>query len=182
MKRVKLLLLFAMFIAPIAASYFAYYVWQPEGRKNYGELVKQVSMTTQGVDLSGTPKNIASLQRQWVMVYVGGGACDKACAQSLYLMRQIRKIQGKEMDRIERLWVLSDAATPSVQIQREHAGLHYLRPTNAAMLLQFPDSARGGSLYMIDPLGHLMMRWPQNPDPKGIIRDIKQLLKASQIG
>lgn len=182
MKRVKLLLLFAMFIAPIAASYLAYYVWQPEGRKNYGELVKQIALTTQGVDLTGAPKNIADLQRQWVMVYVGSGACNKSCEQSLYFMRQTRKMQGKEMERIERLWVLTDAATPSVQLQQEHAGLHYLRPANAAMLAQFPDADKGGSLYMIDPMGHLMMRWPHDPDYKGMSKDIKQLLKASQIG
>lgn len=182
MNRVKLLLLFGLFALPVAASYLAYYVWQPEGRKNYGELVKQVEMRINGVDLSGLPKDIASLKGKWVMVYAGSGACNRQCEQLLYFMRQTRKVQGKEMDRIERLWVVTDAVTPSVALQQAHAGMHFLRTQDAGMSGQFKDVAEGAHLYMIDPLGHLMMRWPQAPDPKLINKDIKQLLKASQIG
>jgi hypothetical protein len=115
------------------------------------------------------------------MVYVGGGACPKSCQDLLYYMRQTRTAQGKEMDRIERLWLLTDAVTPAAELQQAHAGLHYLRPA-VSPLPQFVGSETGAYLYMIDPLGHVMMRWPQNPDPSRMIKDIKQLLKASQIG
>lgn len=181
MNRVKLLLLIGLFILPVAASYLAYYVWQPTARKNYGELIRQVDVRVAGVGLDGQPKEAASLKGKWVMVYVGSGDCQKPCRDLLYFMRQTRTAQGKEMDRIERLWLLTDDAAPAAELQADHAGLHYLKPS-VSPVSQFVGSETGAYLYMIDPMGHLMMRWPQNPDPRRMIKDIKQLLKASQIG
>lgn len=181
MNRVKLLLLFGLFILPVAASYLAYYVWQPTGRKNYGELVRQVDIKLKGRDLHGQVWEVSSLKSKWVMVYVGSGACPKVCEDLLYYMRQTRTAQGKEMGRIERLWVLTDEIVPAAGLQQAHAGLLYLRATQPTEGL-FAGSGQGVYLYMIDPLGHLMMRWPQNPDPRRMIKDTKHLLKASQIG
>jgi hypothetical protein len=96
-------------------------------------------------------------------------------------MRQTRTAQGKEMDRIERLWLLTDDVVPAPGLQAYHAGLHYLK-ADISPVSQFVGSETGAHLYMIDPLGHLMLRWPQNPDPSRMIKDIKLLLKASQIG
>jgi len=179
--RVKLLLLIGMFILPVAASYLAYYVWQPTARKNYGELIKQIDVQIKGVSLDGQPKDIANLKGKWVMVYVGSGSCPKTCQDLLYYMRQTRTAQGKEMGRVERLWILTDGAVPATELQQFHAGLNYLM-ADASPTSQFVGSETGMYLYMIDPLGHLMMRWPQNPEPSRMIKDIKQLLKASQIG
>lgn len=181
MSRVKLLLLFGLFVLPVAASYLAYYIWQPSGRKNYGELVRQVEINLAGTDLGGRPWAVPRLKGKWVMVYVGSGACAKPCEELLYFMRQTRTAQGKEMDRVERLWVLGDAVVPSASLQKAHPGLLYLKPDTAPAAL-FAGSDSGAHLYMIDPLGHLMMRWPPNPDPRRMIKDIKHLLKASQIG
>lgn len=181
MNRIKLLLLISLFILPVAASYLAYYIWQPAARKNYGELVKQVDARILGADMNGRPMDTGSFKGKWVMVYVGGGACPQSCRDLLYFMRQTRTAQGKEMDRIERLWLLTDDVQPAVELQQAHPGLHYLKPV-VSPAAQFPGSDTGAHLYMVDPLGHLMMRWPQNPDPRRMIKDIKQLLKASQIG
>lgn len=180
-QRIKLLLILGMFALPVVASYLAYYIWQPTGRKNYGELVKQADIKLKGVALNGEVFDIESLKGKWVMVYVGGGECPKTCQDLLYAIRQIRTIQGKEMDRIERLWVITDDRIPNEDMQKMHAGLFYLR-TDQANAAQFPGSETAGHLYMVDPLGHLMMRWPQNPEPKQMIKDVKLLLKASQIG
>jgi hypothetical protein len=179
--RVKLLLLVGLFILPVVASYLAYYVWQPTARKNYGELIKQVDVMQKGTDLHGQPWDIASLKGKWVMVYVGGGACPKTCQDLLYYMRQTRTLQGKEMDRIERLWLVTDDVMPAAEVQAAQSGLLYLKPSTSPAT-QFEGSESGAYLYMIDPLGHLMIRWPQNPDPSRMNKDIKQLLKASQIG
>lgn len=181
MNRVKLLLLMGLFILPVAASYLAYYVWQPTARKNYGELIKQVEVRVSGVNLEGKPIDVSSLKGKWVMVYVGSGQCPKSCQDLLYFMRQTRTAQGKEMDRVERLWILTDEQVPAADLQTFHTGLRYLLPS-ASPVPQFVGSETGLYLYMIDPLGHVMMRWPQNPDPSRMIKDIKQLLKASQIG
>lgn len=181
MNRIKLLLLIGLFVLPVAASYLAYYVWQPTARKNYGELIKQVDVHASGVDLGGQPVDVSKLKGKWVMVYVGSGDCPKTCQDLLYYMRQTRTSQGKEMDRIERLWLLTDEAVPAAELQARHVGMHYLKPY-VSPVPQFVGSESGAYLYMIDPLGHLMMRWPQNPDPGRMIKDIKLLLKASQIG
>lgn len=181
MNRVKLLLLIGLFALPVVASYLAYYVWQPTARKNYGELIKQVDVQVRGTALDGKPMDIASLKGKWVMVYVGGGACPKSCQDLLYYMRQIRTAQGKEMERVERLWLVTDDVTPAAELQQAQTGLYYLKPS-ASPSSQFAGSETGAYVYMIDPLGHLMMRWPQNPDPSRMVKDIKQLLKASQIG
>lgn len=181
MNRIKLLLLISLFILPVAASYLAYYIWQPSARKNYGELVKQVDARILGADMNGRPMDTGGFKGKWVMVYVGGGGCPKSCQELLYFMRQTRTAQGKEMDRIERLWLLTDDVPPAVELQQAHPGLHYLKPV-VSPAAQFSGSDTGAHLYMVDPLGHLMMRWPQNPDPRRMIKDIKQLLKASQIG
>lgn len=181
MNRLKLLLIIGLFILPVAASYLAYYIWQPTARKNYGELVKQVEVRVAGVGLDGRPRDVSSLKGKWVMAYVGSGECPQTCRDLLYYMRQTRIAQGKEMDRIERLWLLTDDRVPAADLQAYHAGLNYVKPS-VSPAPQFVGSETGAYLYMIDPLGHLMMRWPQNPDPSRMIRDIKQLLKASQIG
>lgn len=181
MNRVKLLLLIGLFILPVAASYLAYFVWQPTARKNYGELIKQVEVDLKGTELDGRVVDVVSLKGKWVLVYVGGGACPKSCQDLLYFMRQTRTAQGKEMDRIERLWLLTDDTLPAAELQQAHTGLHYLK-SSVSPVAQFVGSETGAYIYMIDPLGHLMMRWPQNPDPSRMIKDIKQLLKASQIG
>lgn len=181
MSRVKLLLLIGIFVLPLAASYLAYYVWQPSGRKNYGELIRQVEADLGGTDLAGRPWHLSGLKGKWVMVYVGSGACDPACQQLLYYMRQTRTAQGREMDRVERLWVLTDHVVPTPALQQAHAGLHYLRAASPPGAI-FAGSDGGAHVYMIDPLGHLMLRWPQQPDPRRMIKDLKHLLKASQIG
>jgi hypothetical protein len=179
--RIKLLLLVGLFALPVIASYLAYYVWQPTALKNYGELIKQVDVKLAGTDLQGQAWDIASLKGKWVMVYVGGGACPKSCQDLLYYMRQTRTSQGKEMDRIERLWLVTDDVMPTADLQQAHSGLLYMKPSTPPFG-QFAGSETGAYLYMIDPLGHLMLRWPQNPDPSRMNKDIRLLLKASQIG
>lgn len=182
MSRIKLLLLLGLFVLPVAASYLTYYILKPEGRKNYGELVKQVDLQIKGTDLSGNPFDFAQLKGSWVMVYAGGGACDESCKQLLYFMRQTRKVQGKEMDRIERVWLITDGLVPDAGLQAEHEGLKMVRVEALVAAKQLAGAEEGGYLYMADPLGHLMMRWPRNPDPSSMVKDIRLLLKASQIG
>lgn len=182
MNRIKLLMLFGLFILPVAASYLAYYVWQPEGRKNYGELVRQVEVRARGDDLAGREWDVVSLKGKWIMIYTGSGQCAAECERLLYFMRQVRKSQGKEMSRVERLWIITDDALPAPVLQQAHEGLGYIKTRDPAVISQFAEGASGQHIYLVDPLGHLMMQWPKNPDPARMIKDLKHLLKASQIG
>ncbi|MEW6589641.1 MAG: hypothetical protein AB1418_01245 [Pseudomonadota bacterium] len=182
--RSKFLLLIGVFVLPVAAAYLSYFGWRPSGHTNYGELITVTPLQhTAGVTHDGTPFDLKALQGKWIMVHVGPAACDAACTQQLYLMRQLRVAQGREQSRIERLWVLTDATAVDAALLGEHAGLHVWRPTNAAFVEQFPAGGdRAAHIFVVDPLGNLMLRFPEQPDPKGIMKDLKLLLKASQIG
>lgn len=182
--RGKLLMLVSVFVVPVVAAYLAYFGWRPAGHTNYGELLKATPLQqTQGTAPDGQPYPLESLQGKWVMVRLGPAQCDADCVQQLYLMRQTRLTQGKAQARIERLWVLTDAAMPDAALLQDHPGLQVWRPDHPAFIEQFPVSPnRAGHIYLIDPLGNLMLRFPENPDPKGMMKDLKLLLKASQIG
>jgi cytochrome oxidase Cu insertion factor (SCO1/SenC/PrrC family) len=182
--RSKLLLLLGVFALPVLAAYLAYFGWRPAGHTNYGDLLKVVPLTqTAGEALDGAPFDLAALRGKWVMVHVGPARCDAACAHQLYLMRQTRITQGKDQSRIERLWVLTGTGMPDAALLQAHPGLHVWRPRDAAFVGQFPAGQNPGAhIYMVDPLGNLMLRFPAQPDPRRMMKDLKLLLKASQIG
>lgn len=182
--RTKFLLLLGLFAVPMLAAWIAYFGWHPDKHKNYGTLlaVKPLSQAD-GALLDGTPLKLETLQGKWLMVYVGESACDAACAKQLYYIRQSRISLGKDQERVERLWVVTDSGTPDPKLLKSHAGLRVWQATEPAFVRQFPMQHAGAHhVYLVDPLGNLMLRFPEHPDPKGMIKDMKLLLKASQIG
>ena len=182
--RGKFLLLIGVFVVPVIAAWIAYFGWRPAGHSNYGTLLKVAPLAhTAGWGADARPFDLAELRGKWVMVHLGGSTCDAGCRQQLYLMRQTRIAQGKAQSRIERLWVLEDAGVPEADLLAEHPGLHVWRPADAAFVGQFPaDAGRSAHIYLLDPLGNLMLRFPAEPEPKRMMKDLKLLLKASQIG
>ncbi len=182
--RGKFLFVVGVFLLPVVAAYLAYAGWRPAGHSNYGDLLKVTLLQqTAGSTADGRPFNLEALRGKWVMVHVGPSRCDAACAWQLYLMRQTRIAQGKEQDRIERLWVMTDSGMPDARLMQAHPGLHVWRPADAAFVAQFPAAKeRTEHIYLVDPLGNLMLRFPVQVDPKRMMKDLKLLLKASQIG
>ena len=204
----------AVTIAPVIASYVMYYGVKPEGRVNYGDFVEpQVTLTALRVAPVITPKSesaflalqqvgenkklltqLGDWQGRWLMVRLGPAACDKACQRELYLMRQVRLTTGRERDRVERLWILTDADTPDSAVLAEHEGLWVLRlmpQANPEALIDnwrsvaaqsAAQNAGASNIWIVDPLGNLMMRFPDSPDPNGMKKDLNRLLKASRIG
>jgi cytochrome oxidase Cu insertion factor (SCO1/SenC/PrrC family) len=182
--RSKFLLLIAVFVVPVVAAYLAFFGWRPAGHTNYGDLLEVTPLQqTEGITPDGAPLDLERLQGKWVMVHVGPARCDAACERQLYLMRQTRIAQGKEQSRIERLWVLTDSGAVEPAMLAEHPGLHVWRPAHSGFAEQFPAADdREGHIYLVDPLGNLMLRFPAEPDSKRMMKDLKLLLKASQIG
>lgn len=182
--RNKFLLLLSFFAAPMLAAWIAYLGWHPDRHKNYGSLLPVAPLTdVQGKLLGGTPFTLDALKGKWLMLYLGEATCDTGCVKQLYYMRQSRISLGKDQDRVERIWVVTGTGIPDPRVINAHPGLRVWRPDDVTFIDQFP-AARPGShvLYLVDPLGNLMMRFPENLDPKGVIKDMKLLLKASQIG
>lgn len=174
--------------APLIASYFTYYVIKPEKRTNYGTLIDQrahpvPALATTTVD--GRPQSLGALKGKWIMLMTAPGACAAACQQQLFAMRQLRLMQGKEMERIERVWLITDRAPLDTLVMREFDGTHMLRADAATVKAWLPVDAGTGvdqHIYLIDPLGHLMMRFPADPEPHKVYTDIKKVLKASAVG
>jgi len=113
--RIKMLLVWAVCAAPVVASYFMYYVVRPEGRTNHGALIQPVRAMPEPAalplrNLQGSPVLPASLKGQWLLVSVAGGGCDTACEKTLYLQRQLRESLGRDKDRVDRVWLVSDQA------------------------------------------------------------------------
>ena len=185
--RLKLLGVLLVCAAPVIASYLAYYVLPPSGRTNYGTLIEPQrpvpELRVAGLD--GAPARFAALRGQWVLLHADAGACGEPCAAKLHALRQQRTMTGKNRDRIERAWLVTDAAVPSPALLREYEGTVVLRadPAELAALLPVEPGRRiEDYLYVVDPLGNLMMRFEADGDPARIRKDIARLLKASRIG
>jgi cytochrome oxidase Cu insertion factor (SCO1/SenC/PrrC family) len=170
--------------APTIAAYFAYYVWQPQGRVNYGELIDPrpvAAAPLSGAD--GRPFSFADLKGKWVLVHFDDSTCAEPCPQKLFNMRQARIAQGREMDRIERVWVVLDGGAPSAELARLTEGVRMVRGRGSDAIAGFPaaESVRD-HVYVIDPLGNLMLRFPREADPRRMMKDLSRLLKVSRVG
>ena len=186
--RWKLFAIILVCASPLIASYLTYYVIKPEGRTNYGALIdpRQHPMPPLGATtLDGKPADLDTYKGKWIMLQADSGDCAEACRTKLFQQRQLRLIQGKEMDRVERVWLVTDDRPIDTVLLREYDGTRVLR-ADPAKLRQWLPVEQGAAVtdhvYMIDPLGNLMMRFPKNPDPNKMKKDVSKLLRASSIG
>ncbi|HEY0878766.1 MAG TPA: cytochrome C oxidase subunit I [Zeimonas sp.] len=184
--RLKLLALLLVLAAPILASYYTYYVVRPDGRTNYGTLVEQRAVDALGgTPVIGDASTLGELRGRWVMLVVGTSDCDEGCRERLYHVRQVRLTTGKDRDRVERVWLLPDTGTPDAQLLAEHEGLKVIRVPAQVVAANLPATGTtsvSDHIWLIDPLGHLMMRFPRNADPSRIKKDVAKVLRASGIG
>jgi len=135
--------------------------------------------------LAQQPTTLDAYKGKWVMLKVGGSDCQQACQDQLFMMRQLRKMQGKEMDRIERVWLITDEQPLETMLLRVNDGTRMLRAPADVVAKWLPVEQGGDAsehIYLIDPLGNLMMRFPKNPDPTKMKKDIAKLLRASAVG
>lgn len=174
--RWKMLAVLAVCAAPVVASYLTYYVVRPEGRRNFGELVEPQRPL---------PAPLALLKGQWLLVSVAGGACDAACENHLYLQRQLREGLGKEKERMDWVWLVSDQAPMRESLRPALAQAQVVR-VDPALLAQWlapaPGKQLADHLYVVDPMGNWMMRFPAGVDRSAagrVKRDLERLLRAS---
>ena len=182
--RWKMLGLMFVCAAPVIASYFTYYVIRPEGRRNYGELIdpQRPLPTWTGVDAQGRTVALDSLKKQWLLVSVADSACNEACVQHLYVQRQLRETLGREKERLDWVWLRTGDAALPVALQQATAAAVVLQVDAqdlGAWLQPAPGQKIEDHLYVVDPLGNWMMRFPANLDPAQAKRDLDRLLRAS---
>jgi hypothetical protein len=171
--RAKLLLLLAVFASPAVAAWLSYLYWQPAHFSNYGILLSPQPLELPSlVDEAGNTKPWRALRGKWVLLVVAPGGCDAQCNENTYLARQVRLAQGRERQRIERVFL-----GPERPIDWPYAEDAY-----RVAMRQSPDVLANGGLFLVDPLGNLMMAFPAKAQGEGVIRDLRRLLKASRMG
>ncbi|WP_162569279.1 SCO family protein [Variovorax sp. SRS16] len=173
--------------APVIASYFTYYVVRPEGGHAYGELIDPQRPLPELVATApdGTQVHLPTLKGQWLLIVVADAACDALCEQQLYLERQLRESLGREKERLDRVWLVSDSAPLPERLANGLHGATVLRVPAAELarwLTPAPGHALSEHLYVVDPMGNWMMRFPARMDAAGAgraKRDLDRLLRAS---
>jgi hypothetical protein len=187
--RQQLLLLAALFFAPLIAAVLLYFVLpdlQPDARTNHGELITPARPLPEVPLLDADGAAAADVLRgRWSFIFVGGADCDGACAEKLYQIRQIRTLLNEKRQRVQRVYMAPDVAALAAARQRlaaQHPDLRYVADTPQADYRRFFGGEDARALFLVDPLGNWLMRYPGDADSRGILKDIKKLLRLSQIG
>lgn len=179
----------ALFFLPLIGAFWLYYIggWRPAGNTNYGELISPV-VTLSAPALrtpDGAPASPEVFKEKWSFVHIAEGNCDTTCRDALWMMRQTRLLLADDMDRVQRVFLAKGGCCDTDFFDREHAGLRVLQvadESGARWLDSFPTKPGVDYIYIVDPLGNLMMRFDIKENPKGLLSDIEKLLKLSHIG
>ncbi len=180
-----LLLVGAVCIAPFVGSWLLYMFWQPAGRINYGELIEGVVVPVGALAPAGggKPLDFSQIRGRWIFVTTDSGACNDACRNKLWKMRQVRLTQGKYLERIERVFLANDATPLAPAVAKEYEGTWMAAAQGSVQIKAFPyREAQSDHIYLVDPLGNVVLRFPKDADPSRMKKDLERLLKVSRIG
>jgi hypothetical protein len=178
-QRRTLLLLLALFFAPLVVAFLLYYGfgWRPSSQSIHGELIEP---------LRAMPDGAQKLRGEWSLVYVGDGGCDEDCRTALVFARQTRLSLNKEMSRLGRVLLATDNCCDVSYLRKEHDGIKVFdvsSPEEKTELLGvLPVVDLKHTLFVVDPLGNLVMRYDVRKEPAGLLDDLRKLLKLSHIG
>lgn len=190
--RRQLWLLIAIFFAPLGTAFLLYYGlegWRPAGSTNQGELF-QPARALPVFELptpEGTTFANESLRGKWNLIYIGDGQCGQRCRDALVLMRQSRLALNEDLPRVQRIFLTTGHCCDQAYLQSEHPGLLVAQADATGQLLRvFPGAPvsgpEAGYIYIVDPLGNLMMRYSPQAPRKALLEDLEKLLKLSHIG
>lgn len=185
--RLTPVLLVLLFFGPLVAATLMYVFggneFRPARSVAHGELLADPA-TLPGTEFRTGDGTAFTFHDKWSLIEVTAGDCGDACRESLYHTRQVRRALGKEMSRVQRVLVPTGAPPPAEFMAREHPGIVTVAagsPARAAL-----DAALGpgsaGAVYIADPLGNVIMRFPAGTPMKDLHKDLSLLLKASRIG
>ncbi len=193
--RAKLLLIASLFFLPVVAALVLFQTgWRPQGQVNHGELVRPIRLIADRTlhTLEGQPFSVRLWHKKWTMLYFGPADCGSVCQQQLYKMRQVHIAQGAGSERIQRVFVVTDTGKLD-QLRytlKDYADMQVLTgPADTIRQLAAQFQLPAGSpmqtlerIYLLDPLGHFMLSYPEHADPDGMRKDLVRLLKVSHIG
>jgi len=192
-----MLLLFVMFAAPILLAVFIFNT-DPSGKyatKNRGNLITP-AVELKNIELefveNKKPYKLVEQEHQWLMVFVGAGECDVNCKRQLVVMRQTRLAQGGEFTRVNRLYVIQDKQSEKFmkEVKAFHPDMDIVTGSkqqleNVVTQFTLADKVNVGTsnrIYIVDPIGNLMMYYELDAEASDIAKDLARLLKVSQMG
>ena len=178
--RTILFLIALAFFGPMALAMWMYFSGQDvELGANHGLLLEPFDNVAEA-----SPELRETVTAPWVLAYVNRGDCGDKCRDALYLSRQSRTMLGREMDRLDRLFLHGSVEPDTLFLDQEHSDLARLQSAGLADALtqKTPEDVASGGFYLIDPIGNLVLYFPPDINPKDMVADIKRLLKISQIG
>ena len=193
-QRRLLIVLALMFFAPLGLAFYLYYghgSWHPGGHVNAGDLVQPARpLPSLSLPLWGSGTTDPNfLKRKWTFLYVAAGPCAEACRTRLYDTRQVRLALDRDMDRVQRVFVADPDCCDAQWLHEQHPDLITIRAGAAVTPLLALLPGRDGAaiaaaphVYLIDPLGNLMMSYAADVKAKGMLEDMKRLLRLSSIG
>jgi hypothetical protein len=174
--RRMLLLLTGLFMLPVAVAFLAYYSgWRPAGSTNHGELLQPIRQL---------PALSQELTGKWALAWVGDGACDSQCQTALVFARQTRLSLAADTARVNWVLLATDRCCNREYLEAAHKGLIAIDVSaeRAGLLAVLPAQDLAHSLFVIDPLGNIVLRYDVRNNPRGLLEDMKKLLKLSHIG
>jgi cytochrome oxidase Cu insertion factor (SCO1/SenC/PrrC family) len=182
--RKTLWLILVLCAAPVVASYLAFYFAPPAGHTNFGDLLNAPPLPDANLKLvDGTPFQLGQLRGKWILLMADASQCLDQCQRKLFTLRQLRLTQGKDMDRIERAWLITDDAPVAARLEDNFRGTWFVRAPAGDVPKRLPaERAVDEYIYVIDPLGNIVLRYARDAEPAKIIKDLTRLLKTSRIG
>ena len=175
--RLILLAIVAIGVLPLVAALYFRYVSPPEVKATVGQPLDPMPLPFEFLQRpDGAALEHPAVSGKWLLIFAAPGACDERCQHTLYLTRQARTAQGRNVTRIDRLWLLTDASTPAADLMAAHPDLVLIKATDAKVLevLGGKDSRK---INLVDRRGLLVFRYSDDPEPKAFIRELGKLIK-----
>lgn len=175
--RLILLAIVAIGVLPLLAALYFRYVSPPEVIATVGQPLEPVRLPFELLQRTdGQKLEHPEVGGKWLVVLAAPGSCDERCQHALYLTRQARTAQGRNMARIDRLWLVTDAVAPAAELMAAHPDLVLIRATDGRVL-QLLGGGERRYINLVDRRGLLVFRYSDDPEPKAFIRELGKLIK-----
>lgn len=190
MNKKVLVAVLALFLAPVIIAVLLnsqWLDWRPGGTRNHGELL-QPPPRLPAFDLTTADGRVAtrdSLAGQWQLLHYRAGECGEACLEDLYWIRQVRRAQDRHQPEIALMFISEAHLDQPVleSIDELAADMRVFHGKDGRELAgELPDHGVEAISYIVDPEGHIILRYPREADFNGMRRDLSRLLTWTRTG